>query len=170
LLRALIRKFWPSYYTLVPGGERKLAYNWANFEAAPSPSFASAADAVITKFWVKHTSRVSFIVYDPTVLTHTSHNFLYASLQAHYRVEEEDRAMVNGVLLRACRRLTWQQWYNHKHTCIAHYMAEQVKRVKKHDNIVEPPEMTLDAYRSVSTLPMRFYVVAKLQLHYLFFK
>jgi hypothetical protein len=49
-------------------------------------------------------------------------------------------------------------------------MAEQGKRVKKRDNIAEPPEMTLDAYRSVSTLSMRFYVVAKLQLHYQFFK
>jgi hypothetical protein len=48
-------------------------------------------------------------------------------------------------------------------------MAEQGKRVKKRDNIAEPPEMMLDAYRIVSTLSMRFYVVAKLQLHYLFF-
>jgi hypothetical protein len=49
-------------------------------------------------------------------------------------------------------------------------MAEHGKRVKKCDNILEPPEMTLDAYRNVSKLSMRFYVAAKLQLHYLFFK
>jgi hypothetical protein len=170
LLGVLIRKFWSGYYTPVPDGERKLAYNWADFEATPSSGFASVANAVITNFWVKHTSRVSFIVHDPTMLTHTSHNFLYASFQAHYRVEEEDRATTDGVLLRACRRLTRQQWYNQKHTCIAHYMTEQGKRVKKRDNIAEPPEMMLDAYRSVSTLSMRFYVVSKLQLHYLFFK
>jgi hypothetical protein len=170
LLEALIRKFWLGFYTPVPGGERKLTYSWVDFEAAPCPGFVSAADAVITKFWVKHTSRVSFIVHDPTVLTHTSHKFLYASLQAQYRVEDEDRATADGVLLRAYRRLTRQQWYNQKHTCIAHYMAEHGKRVKKHDNILEPPEMTLDAYKSVSKLSMRFYVVAKLQLHYLFFK
>jgi hypothetical protein len=126
--------------------------------------------SLITKFWVKHTSRVSLIVHDPTMLTHTSHNFLYESLQDHYRVEDEHQATADGVLLRDCRRLTRHQWYNQKHTWIAHYMAKHGKRVKKHDNILEPPEMTLDAYKNVSKLSIRFYVVAKLQLHNLFFK
>jgi hypothetical protein len=50
LLGALIRKFWPGFYTPVPGGERKLAYSWADFEDAPGVGFATAAEAVITKF------------------------------------------------------------------------------------------------------------------------
>jgi hypothetical protein len=112
LLGALIRKFWLDFYTLVLGGERKLAYSWADFEAAPILGFSTTVEAVITKFWVSHTSWVSFIVHDPTMLTHTSHNFLYALLQAYYRVEEEYRARANKVLLRSCQRLTRQQWYN----------------------------------------------------------
>jgi hypothetical protein len=50
LLVSLIRKFLPGYYTPVLSGERKVAYNWADFEVAPSPGFASTADAMITKF------------------------------------------------------------------------------------------------------------------------
>ena len=58
MLGALIRRFWPGMYTPVPGGEPKLAYSWADYEAAECPGFGTAADAVITKFWVRHTSRV----------------------------------------------------------------------------------------------------------------
>ena len=75
LLVALIRHFWPGFYTPNGGLERKLAITWLDYEGAPSPGFRSAADAVITKFWVRHISRVSFILDDPTVLTHDSHNF-----------------------------------------------------------------------------------------------
>jgi hypothetical protein len=86
------------------------------------------------------------------MLTHTSHNFLYTLLQAHYRVEEEYRARANEVLLRSCQRLTRQQWYNQKHAFIAHYMDEHGKRAKKRDSILEPPDMMLDAYNSVSKI------------------
>jgi len=77
LVVALVRKFWLGKYTplgTVPGGEMKLATTWADYQAAPGVGFRTAADAVITKFWVRHISRVSFIVDDPNVLTHDSHN------------------------------------------------------------------------------------------------
>ena len=77
MLGALIRKFWPGMYTPVPGGVPKLAEGWEDYEAADCPGFGKSSDAVIAKFWVRHTSRVSFIVDDPTVLTHASHNFCY---------------------------------------------------------------------------------------------
>jgi len=67
LIGALLRKFWPGYYTPVPGGERKLATTWYDYEAADCPGYGKASDAVITKFWVRHISRVSFIVDDPTL-------------------------------------------------------------------------------------------------------
>ena len=81
-------------------------------------------------------------------------------------VEDRDRA--NVVLRNACRKLTWQLWYNQKHTCIGHFHAEQGKRKKKAENVQATPEMTYDDYMSVSKLSMRFYVAANLQLHYLF--
>jgi hypothetical protein len=74
LLGALIRKFWPGLYEPVPLGEKKLATHWADYEAAECPPFGKASDAVYTKFWVRNISRVLFIVFDPTVLTH----FFYA--------------------------------------------------------------------------------------------
>ena len=78
MLGALIRKYWPGFYTPVPGGERKLATSWAAYELGEAPGFETATNAVITKFWVRHISRVSFIVDDPTVLTQGSHNLFYA--------------------------------------------------------------------------------------------
>ena len=54
---------------MVPGGERKLATTWLDYEAADCPGFGKASDAVITKFWVRHISQVLFIVDDHTVLT-----------------------------------------------------------------------------------------------------
>ena len=74
MVGALLKKYWPGYYTLTLG-EPKVATTWPDYEAAPCVGFHSAADAVIMKFWVRHISRVSFIVDDPTVLTHESHNF-----------------------------------------------------------------------------------------------
>ena len=77
MLGSLIRKFWPGHYTpisMVPGGARKLATTWADYDAAPSVGFRTAAEAVTTKFWVRHISRASFILDDPNVLTHDSHN------------------------------------------------------------------------------------------------
>jgi len=54
-------------YITGPNDEKKLAYKWADYEAAPSPGFQTAAEAVITGFWVRHIFRVPFIDYDPTV-------------------------------------------------------------------------------------------------------
>ena len=65
-----------------------------------------------------------------------------------------------AVLTRACQRLTRQQWYNQKHTCIGHFKAEQGTRVKKADNIREDTQLTMDDYMKVSKLSMRFYVAA----------
>jgi hypothetical protein len=65
MVGALIRKFWPWKYTpldMVPGGSPKLATTWADYQAAPGVGFRTAVEAVITKFWVRHISRVSFIV------------------------------------------------------------------------------------------------------------
>lgn len=83
---------------------------------------------------------------------------------------EEDKERADATLLAACRRLTRHQWYNQKHTCVSHFMAEQGKRVKKKDNVKAMPTMTKEDYMSVSKLSMRFYVAVKLQLHYMFFK
>ena len=78
LVGALIRKFWPGFYTPVPNGERKLATSWAHYEAAENSGYAGKAfEAVITKFWVRQSFRVSFIVDDPTMLTYDPHNILY---------------------------------------------------------------------------------------------
>jgi hypothetical protein len=64
MVGALIRKFWPGKYTpldMVPGGSPKLATTWADYQAAPSVGFRTNVEAVITKFWVRQISRVSFI-------------------------------------------------------------------------------------------------------------
>ena len=78
MLSALIRKWWPGIYTPrgeVPARVRKLALTWADYELAPtSAPYYNADDAVMTEFWVRHISRAMFIVDDPNVLTHGSHN------------------------------------------------------------------------------------------------
>ena len=68
MVGALLKKFWPGYYTPTLC-EPKVATTWPDYEAAPCVGFHSAADAVITKFWVRYISRVSFIVDDPIMLT-----------------------------------------------------------------------------------------------------
>jgi hypothetical protein len=65
-----------------------------------------------------------------------------------------------AVLTRACQRLTRQQWYNQKHTCIGHFKAEQGTRVKKADNIRDDPQLTKEDYLKVSKYSMRLYVAA----------
>ena len=77
LVGALIKKYWPGYYT-DSLGVRKVATTWADYEAAAYVGFHSAADAVRTKFWVRHISRVPFLVDDPTVLTRDSDYLFYA--------------------------------------------------------------------------------------------
>ena len=80
MIGALIRKFWPGWYTS-PEGVRRLATTWADYQATIILGFPIAADAVITKFWVRHISRVfkhviSFISDENTMLTHDSQLFL----------------------------------------------------------------------------------------------
>jgi hypothetical protein len=65
MVGALIRKFWTGKYTpldMVPGGSPKLATTLVDYQATPGVGFRTAAEVVITKFWVRHISRVSFIV------------------------------------------------------------------------------------------------------------
>ena len=67
MLGALIKSFWPGLYTVVPDGQKKLALHWVDYEAADIPGFGKASLVVINRFWVRHISRVLFIVRDPTV-------------------------------------------------------------------------------------------------------
>ena len=98
LLGALLRKFWPGHYTL-PLGDRKLATTWADYQAAPVPGFTTAAEAVITKFWVRHISRFPFIVDDPTVLTHDSHNCFMHDYSAFIVWMRRNRGRRTGLCL-----------------------------------------------------------------------
>ncbi|XP_071683401.1 uncharacterized protein [Lolium perenne] len=101
LIGAAIRKYWPGMYTPVLGGESKLAYTWEDFEIAPYPGFTSAADAVIKKFW------------------------------RNYRVATEHKERADVVLRNMCRKLTRQQWYNQRITCIGHFYALSGRKVHK---------------------------------------
>ena len=67
--------------------------------------------------------------------------------------EEEQKAA--RTLLGACVKLTPQLWYNHKVTAATTFWRSKDERVTKRD------------YMSVSTMSIRFYIVAKLPLHYL---
>ncbi|KAK1696593.1 hypothetical protein QYE76_013290 [Lolium multiflorum] len=99
MIGAAIRKYWPGMYTPVPGGESKLAYSWEDYEIAPYPGFTSAADAVINKFW------------------------------RNYSVATEHKERSDVILRAMCRKLTRQQWYNQRITCISHFYAEQGVRL-----------------------------------------
>jgi hypothetical protein len=75
-------------------------------------------------------------------------------------------------LVRSCKKLIRQQWYNAKHYAINHFQAKKGVRSTKADNVEnkEDLEMTVDDYVVVSELSMRFYVVAKFQLRNVFLK
>ena len=83
----------------------------------------------------------------------------------------EDEVRANQTLLAACRRLTPQVWYNHKATAASQFWSRRGKRVHKEDIVGPNPKvefaMTFDEYMSVSKMSMRFYIAAKLLLHYL---
>ncbi|KAK1692814.1 hypothetical protein QYE76_009511 [Lolium multiflorum] len=126
LLGALIKKFWPGRYTplsTVPGGETRLATTWADYEDAPAVGFATAAEAVTTKFW------------------------------CFYRVDPEHDTQARLTLRGACERLTPQQWYNQKVTCASAFWANKGKRVKKEYYVGNQPTeewaMTIEEYMSV---------------------
>jgi hypothetical protein len=57
LVGSLIRCYWPGLYEPTPGGEKKLALRWDDYEVAKSASTSgTAAGAVITAFWVRQIS------------------------------------------------------------------------------------------------------------------
>lgn len=92
-------------------------------------------------------------------------------MKKFYRVNELDDEKADQTLLRACRKLTPQVWYNQKATAVSHFWAQKGVRVKKQD-IVGPDakaeyDMTLEEYMTVSKMSIRFYIAAKLLLHYL---
>ena len=81
------------------------------------------------------------------------------------------KQLAETTLVGACKKLIRQQWYNSKHLAINHFNANKGKRTTKADNVGALEEkMTVEDNMTVSKLSMRFYVVAKLQLHYLFLK
>ena len=86
-------------------------------------------------------------------------------------MDEQDSDRANMNLLQACQRLTLQVWYNHKATVASQLWAQRGVRVKKEDIVGPNPRieyaMTFDKYMSVSKMSMRFYIAAKLLLHYL---
>ena len=74
-------------------------------------------------------------------------------------------------LLGACVRLAPQLWYNQKVTAASTFWASKDEKVSKRDIVGEhrKPEkaLKLEDYMSVSTMSIRFYIIAKLPLHYL---
>ena len=79
--------------------------------------------------------------------------------------------MADETLQAACRKLTPQQFYNQKNTAMNTYSSEKLgKRAPKHENVENPPVMTVDDFMAVSKLSKSLYVAAKLQLHFLCFK
>ena len=86
-------------------------------------------------------------------------------------MDEEDKETADRTLLRACEKMTPQVWYNQRVTAASHFWADKGVKVKKDDIVGKTPKpeyaMTLDDYMSVSKMSMRFYIAAKLPLHYL---
>ena len=81
---------------------------------------------------------------------------------------EQDKA--DKTLQGACLKLTRQAFYNQSHTSRNQFSSEHLgKPSPKHENVKSHSEMTEEDYAEVSKLSIRFYVVAKVQLHYLFF-
>ena len=84
---------------------------------------------------------------------------------------EEHNEEADRTLPAACRRLTPQVWYNQKATAASTFWAQRGVRVHKEDIVGQNPKMefamTFDEYMSVSKMSMRFYIAAKLLLHYL---
>lgn len=63
ILTCILKKYWPGLYRVNPGDEdeeRKLAYKWEDYQAAPYGVFAreaggpvpTCADVVLKTFWV----------------------------------------------------------------------------------------------------------------------
>ena len=105
------------------------------------------------------------------MLTHVSHNKIYALLQRFFRVLPEHQDEADKTLQGACRKLTPQQFYNQKNTTMNTYSSEKLgKRAPKHQNVFDPPDMTLDDFMAVSNMSTNSYVAPKLQLQFMCFK
>ena len=76
-----------------------------------------------------------------------------------------------ATLLGAGMTLAPQVWYNQKATAASAFWSQRGMRVHKEDIVGQNPKkefaMTFDEYMSVSKMTMRFYIAAKLLLHYL---
>lgn len=72
-------------------------------------------------------------------------------LQRNYRVATEHKERADVILRAMCRKLTRQQWYNQRITCIGHFYAEQGVRYTKPE-IVQglAPPMKIEDFMSVS--------------------
>ena len=83
----------------------------------------------------------------------------------------EHQAVADITLDGACKKLTPQQFYNQKNTTMNTYSSEKLgKRAPKHQNVLDPPDMTLEDYMAVSTLSKNPHVAPKLQLQFMCFK
>ena len=93
-------------------------------------------------------------------------------MKCFYRLhdaDDEERAKIH--LHKAAGRLTPQIWYNQKATSAYQFWSQRGVKCSKEDIVGLDPKpefsMTLDEYMSVSKMSMRFYIAAKLPLHYL---
>ena len=86
-------------------------------------------------------------------------------------MEDDVQDEATRTLARACEKLAPQLWYNHKVTAASTFWALKGEPVTKRDIVGahRKPEkaLKLEDYMSVSTMSIRFYLVAKLPLHYL---
>lgn len=93
------------------------------------------------------------------------------NLQRFFRVLPEDQEKADQTLQGACKKLVPQQFYNQKNTSMNLFSSEKLgKRAPKHENVENPPDMTLDDYMLVSKLSKSSYVAAKVHLQFLCFK
>ena len=65
----------------------------------------------------------------------------------------EHQASANKTVQGACKKLTRQQFYNQKQTCINQFISEKFgKTAPKHENVKNEPEMSLESYYAVSKI------------------
>ena len=85
--------------------------------------------------------------------------------------DEEVQREADKILPKLCEKLASQMLYNQRITSTSTYWANRGVRVRKKDivGVTAKAEyvMDLEKYMSVSTMSIRFYIHAKLPLHYL---
>ena len=85
--------------------------------------------------------------------------------------DEEVQREADKILPKLCEKLASQMLYNQRITSTSTYWANRGVRVRKKDIVGETAKaeyvMDLEKYMSVSTMSIRFYIDAKLPLHYL---